>query len=619
MFRYLALVWNKSATPASDTAVALTARLDAISDQWRTVIAEPGLTVCCADERSGGLQGHRLNARAGAILGYLFDRNSDDADDSPAGRSQPELIDVEAICNSSGIHLVARYWGNYVAILREPSGNRVWLIKDPTGSLPCCVTPFRDVTIIFSCLADCLALGMIPFTVNWSYVERRVAGGIGDVEQCALNEVRQVFRGELIQIDRGTIRKERRFVWNPLSFSNDARPIEDVEDAARTLRNVLRSCTHTLAAGHRRVMQRLSGGLDSSIILGCLRSAPTTPDITAYTYYNPHGRSDERKWARLAAQAAQCRHFEVPFDPLAVDLGAMSEMQATIEPLATLPYLLRDPIESRLAEQFGCTAIFSGEGGDSGFGRECCDFSIDEYLARKGLGRHLFRVAANIALHEDLSVWTVLIQALRRKILGSRMSDLNAIRHLASTLVAKELREPMLAEKRYPHPWFNACEDVPWPTVLRLGMLLAPPEFYDPFLDQRDPALEHVMPLYAQPVVEACLRIPTYVHFWNGRDRALARKAFAPDVPQRIARREWKDRAPGWFDELTLHNLDAIRSLLLDGILMRRHLLDRAGTEQVLSGKPTKSVFATTAIFNHLEIEIWLRKWEAGAAQRMAA
>jgi hypothetical protein len=82
------------------------------------------------------------------------------------------------------------------------------------------------------------------------------------------------------------------------------------------------------------------------------------------------------------------------------------------------------------------------------------------------------------------------------------------------------------------HPWFSSQRRTSRATVRRLGVLLAPPQFYDVIPPNDAPDV--VSPLYAQPVLETLLRIPLYRLFEGGRDRGLARRAFENDVPEPI-------------------------------------------------------------------------------------
>jgi asparagine synthase (glutamine-hydrolysing) len=177
----------------------------------------------------------------------------------------------------------------------------------------------------------------------------------------------------------------------------------------------------------------------------------------------------------------------------------------------------------------------------------------------------------------------------------------------ASRLLTEELRASYSNTTRFPHPWLSDLQPIPWSLVRRLGALLAPPECYN--VARRARAPEVIAPLYSQPVMELLLRIPLDVHFQDGRERGLARKAFAEDLPPEIARRTWKDRAPGFLDELVQRHRKFLRELLLDGVLVHEGLLDRAVVEDALSDRISTSPVFPGELLRHLDVEAWARHW----------
>jgi len=179
---------------------------------------------------------------------------------------------------------------------------------------------------------------------------------------------------------------------------------------------------------------------------------------------------------------------------------------------------------------------------------------------------------------------------------------------MGSRLVSSQLRNAVALPERYPHPWFTHLRHVRWDVIRRLGTLIGTPEFYN-VIDAAQPEPELIAPLYAQPAVELFLRIPIHVHALGGRDRGLARRAFVREVPQPILQRLWKDRAPGFHSELLLRNLDLVRELFLDGVLVREGLLDRAAVEAALAPGPSKTQVLPVEIYRHLDVEIWARYW----------
>lgn len=621
MFRYVALIWNAASQQQTDCVQLLSGRVRAISSQWQEVFDHKGMRVFCADVRPGSLEPCLLARNSGVVLGALFERKTDPQDSAPSRKAVLDSEATESIVRSRGEKLVAQYWGDYVALLATENERGRLAIKDPTGNLPCFGTQFRGVTVLFSCVTDCMDLQLPSFTINPAYLSSRLIDGGSSHEHSPLSDVYQVYRGECMEIDpsQEPALISRRFLWTPLQFSESNRLIEEPDAAARAMRATIRSATHTLAGCHDNLLLRLSGGLDSSIINGCLKDAPTQPKVTCYTHFNPRGRSDERPWARLAIGHSGFEHLEQPIVPEHIPLQSSLQMPPSVEPPTVLEFLQRTTVEDQLARVRGSTAVFTGDGGDSGFCSDSISYALSEYLRLHGPGPFAFRLAAQIALLAELSTWTVLARSLRRWRTGS-----TAVLSKEELLDACKLVNPAMVEaftpsQRMAHPWFRSDKRVPGGIVRRVGMLVASPHFYSAAPDARESAPEIVSPLYSQPVVEVLLRIPIHVHFEGGGDRGLARRAFEQDVPQPILQRRWKDRAPGFHDELIHRNRNFLREFFLDGVLVSEGLLDRAAIEQALSASPNKSQVFPGEIITHMGTEIWARHWRSSAKQRAVA
>jgi asparagine synthase (glutamine-hydrolysing) len=110
----------------------------------------------------------------------------------------------------------------------------------------------------------------------------------------------------------------------------------------------------------------------------------------------------------------------------------------------------------------------------------------------------------------------------------------------------------------------------------------------------------------SQPVVEVCLRIPTYLLVENGWDRSMARRAFSPDLPAAIVNRRGKGSMQNHVRTIFNTNLKFIREVMLDGELARRGILNRTRMESVLSGRQALAGFESTEIQDHLGTEAWI-------------
>jgi asparagine synthase (glutamine-hydrolysing) len=607
MFRYLALMWNGGCGERCAVAKDLARRLCATGAEWSLEFSGVGLGIWVAND-TVALSASPLQGEAGLVLGEMFLRQTNILDDVPVQHAVFDEPRTREVLASQGRCLSAHYWGNYIAFIVDPKSPLRLVVNDPTGSLPCYFTEFRGVRIFFSCLPDCLALGVMRFSVNWSFVRRRTVNGISDVEAYPFTEIGSVQRGECVRFDRDGECVSRSFYWHPESFADPSQSIDDADLAARAVRATVRSCVHSLVGAHSSVLQQTSGGLDSSIVLGCVGGAPNDPQVTCYSNYVPEAPCDTRRWARCAASRLGCRHVEVACDAARLVLDEMPDLVPSVEPVSSLTHWQRGPVERRLAADCEATAVFTGEGGDSTFCATCFVLAVDCYLRRYGLGRRTWRMATLAAVRRDRTVWHVLFQALRRQWRGTSLREHRSLMAGYSQLIHAEARNSVAVQRHFPHPWFSASDKVPMESLWRLGVLAYPPSFYDLSTSQRNVAPYTVSPLCAQPVIEVCRRIPVDIQFDAGKSRGLARRAFAAEVPAPILRRQWKDRPMSQSGKIIQRNLTFVRETLLDGDLCKERVLDRVAVELALRTGPTKSRALSSEILKHLDLELWIAR-----------
>ncbi|MGQ0835838.1 MAG: asparagine synthase-related protein, partial [Gammaproteobacteria bacterium] len=122
---------------------------------------------------------------------------------------------------------------------------------------------------------------------------------------------------------------------------------------------------------------------------------------------------------------------------------------------------------------------------------------------------------------------------------------------------------------------------------------------------------ERILPLMSQPVVELCLRIPTYVLIRGGRNRALARRAFANELPPQIIGRRGTGGSDAHVRRILEANIDFVRELLLDGMLVRRHILNRVRLEAFLADRTQEGPAYNEVVQDYVSIEAWIARWSA--------
>jgi asparagine synthase (glutamine-hydrolysing) len=612
VFRYMALLWSPESPLASGEALALGLKIQATAPNWEVAFEGCGVRVLVAD-RSACFGVHRFCDDAGVVLGEVFGRLKNLTEAVPAYDARFNRWETWTALKSHARSLCSEFWGNFVAVMvdggsetdRVSGGPRAtFIFNDPSGSLPCYFTEYRGVQVVFSSVEDCRNVGL-SFEVNWDFIRHRAVYGFLETEVPSLKGVSTVYRGECVRFDSAGTFVSRSLYWHPAHFTDASELIVDSAAAAKAVRAIAASCVHSLAGHHSSVLAQCSGGLDSSIVLGCLGSAPNRPQITCYTGYAADRICDERRWARYATQRGGYRHIETCQHSSAVSYRDMGRLAPAVEPGSYYTQWQRSALEREIPGECGATATFTGDQGDSSFCADSFVYAADHSFRRHGFDRRTLRTALQVASRSDKAISQVLANIVRREVLGRANAEERGQRSYFNRLVAPRVRKE-LAGPRESSRWLKLGR-LSGELRTRLGTLAFPAEFYDLSTSARSQTRHLVAPLCAQPVVETCLRIPVDVHFDGGRSRGLARRAFADVVPAPILRRQWKDRPLLFFDEVIEGNLPFLREHLLEGALVREGVLDRATVELALKGGPTRSSAISSEIFSHLNLELWIR------------
>lgn len=118
----------------------------------------------------------------------------------------------------------------------------------------------------------------------------------------------------------------------------------------------------------------------------------------------------------------------------------------------------------------------------------------------------------------------------------------------------------------------------------------------------------YISPLMSQPILEACLSVPSWLWCEGGRNRAVAREAFRDCLPQIVINRRTKGAFNGLVTQLIERHRSFIREMLLDGILAQHGILDRDLVAAAMSGQlPTRD--ALSQLMALVDFEAWASGW----------
>lgn len=597
MFRYIALSWSGGSIEQREIAEGWRQRLRA-TPGWQCAHRTEDLEVHVTGTEFGVNEVYRLCAGRGVVLGRLFRRRSE-----AQATDKVELGPREAlrIAQSDGRALTTDFWGRYVAFLTSCNGD-VRVLRDPCGALPCYQTRVQGIHIVFSWLEDLLDVLHLPtrFTVDWDAVALQMLRGQLDGHDTALLEVKQILPGELAHVGHPS---QNRVLWSAADIASRAVD-QEVDTAARQLRQTLEECARAWSTCYGTLLLRLSGGIDSAILLGCLSRVMPPQRIVCINYHSPGTDGDERRFARLAARRAGVELIEQRRDAR-FRLESVLGVARTPSPGSYLGRMGTGATDAAAATAHGARAVFSGSSGDQVFFERRCTWPAADHLRLHGPRHGFLRAALHAARLGQVSMWRSLASAIRdQSFRGRPQADVG--RYV--TLISTEARTRALQQlHRATPPALLATTGLPVGKYHQLEDLVSAGEYYDPYL--RGAAPELVTPLRSQPLVEFCLATPTYLLTDGGRGRGLARRAFADDIPAEIAQRQSKGSSQDHVTSVLRSNAAFARELLLDGRLAREGLLDRTRTDIALSGRPTSMPTYVSEIHTCIAIESWVRRF----------
>jgi asparagine synthase (glutamine-hydrolysing) len=577
---------------------------------WKAVFSELGLTVLERPPFTGSTDAQVLPMGAGVVLGRIFPKNL--ASWTPGWAWKVTENETDAIIQSRGRALLDKIWGGYVAFLYDVSKPAVYVARDSSGKIPCYRTRHFGVDIVFSDLDDVRALNLPIFTINLKYVAAFLSASQLQIRESGLHEVTELLAGDCFKVESG--HRSHSSLWNPVRMF-DVPPIDDFDAAAADVRFTFQRCVDAWASAFGRIAVSLSGGLDSAVALGCLRRARDAGSLVCINRYGPGEGEDERVFARAAATAAGVELKDFPFFPNNASFSAeLYKSALTAKPTIPGAFAKLDiDHQENLVRDVNIDSIWTGQGGDHLFLQTRSPLGARDYLELNGFNRGLLQAvkdAGRLSGQPYLATMRTLMQ--RTMTAGS---GLNALNRCKSVFMCDDAQS-CIADDYLAHPWMADTEQLSPGRRFQVAALTE-------LLNRHRPptgfqlAYEH-HPMLSQPLVELCLRIPSYVHLRSGITRAVEKAAFREVVPAEILARERKGQSTMSVLEC-LHRSEAfIRELLMDGILVREKMLNRRAMEPFLNHRHPMRPTDTFPLVSCIAAELWVRTWvNAGASCRL--
>jgi asparagine synthase (glutamine-hydrolysing) len=605
MYHFVALVWSADDPAARAEAAQLEQKLRRASVPWENLLTTDGISVFALSPTDPSLRSYVLPAQAGVVLGKLFS-----TDLAKADLDCIDQIDEGAtreILRTGGRHLVRNFWGGYIALLADNQSRCGYALRDCSGKIPCYYRRFRNVTIVFADVGDLAALELPAPTINWEYLAAFIYSSQAQVHACAFYEVHEVLAGECLRVQGNFV--SQTALWDPRTICRHRR-IDRYEAAVAELREVAQKCIDAWARSYDPMLLGLSGGFDSAVVLGCLSRSPARPGITCLNQYTAVPHEDEREYARAAAVRAGVRLLELPMDSAAdrFDSRLLSAPQTCKPAVTALFRLLEINLVNRIAEETSARTLWTGQGGDHIFLQTADAWSAADYLETWGLRPGFIAAVRDAAVLSRQPYWFVLRSAYSRR-RGTRPAP-KSLAQTACFVAPTAL--PGDVDEYVSHPWAADTRELPRGKQMQIRFLSQVVNRHRPIARLEGAPQHH--PLLSQPLMEVCLQIPTYLLLRGGRERGLAREAFADRVPAQILRRRDKGSIVSHATEMLRQSEPFVRELLLDGVLAGAGVIVRKELEPyIVQGQPFREEHLMP-LLACIAAEVWVRTSSHSAA-----
>lgn len=579
-YRYLVLLDSLMEHPSPDSE-SLLARLDACGMECRLSLS--GVKVYLGKETP-----FLAVPNVGLVIGQVFPNRGKDPSSgqlSYAGRPNPERF------------LLKSCWGEYIAILGGlRNGEPCRILRDPSGGVQCIYSLNGRCGFVTSDVSIAEALGLYARQVDWDAITHSLVFPYWRGTRTALRGIRELLPGCMMHVSGSRVVEQT--AWSPWDFVGADQRHHCPAEAASSVREAVTTSVSAWANLDRSVLLELSGGLDSSIVGTCLRDTETR--VTCCTLTTPLSGTDERPYARHVASLLGQRLHTLQICAETLNLEFQPPADAVMPGMTPVQEQV-DAALTAAAEHHGARSFMSGAGGDTVF---CLlgNASPAADAFRQAGPRAGFIAVHNISAMHGCTLPRAIGLTARKLLRGAKPSR---PANLAFLDQGAGLIEPM------PHPWLDATDDSnigdrEWVAAL------AGTQCY-PDGTARNRVRPVRFPLLSQPVMEACLRVPTWMWVTYGRNRAIARDAFADKLPPAILNRKSKGSYVPFAGMLyARHRMHMLR-FLEHGQLASQGLLDVPALRAFMrSDVPPRDVsFLRT--FDLCMIENWVRHQGAGA------
>jgi asparagine synthase (glutamine-hydrolysing) len=605
VYRYIALVWNPRDAAAASGAERIGSTLKRSQRAWSELLNVNGASIFTSTPRHPGIKTYRLPDDEGMILGQLFPTDRD----SWSSFWEPNFGERKSngLSDYFGESFMQRFWGSYIGLFRNSTGTRCRVVRDCSGKIPCYRAEIDSVHLLFSDVSTLRDEGLIRFSIDWSCLAAFIYAKDAQIRRTPLLGVTELLAGYAVEITGNSVTQYA--AWDPCKIVR-RRSVDDYEEARRLVGPATQYSVDAWASVYSSIILRLSGGLDSAVVLGSLKRSPRRPAILCAHQFSDHPHDDERAYARLAANAADVPMSELPRSSDGEEFDSMLVNGQELPRPSIQALFGRADLEAvtKIATESKAETAWTGQGGDHLFFQAHSSLGAADYVSRRGIDSGFAKAvfdSANISREPYYPVLRSAWKLGRSRAPWTSVEIRNCKSRKAPFLNPDAL--PRDLESYIAHPWTTEARDIPKGKQFQISTLADVLNRHRP-TPCIEPVDEH-HPLLSQPLIELCLQIPTYHLLHGGRQRALARDAFADRVPREILQREDKGVTTTYVTDTIRRSETFISDVLLNGLLARHQLICRDELDPYIVQGQSIGLDHIWPLLACIAAELWVRRW----------
>ena len=533
-----------------------------------------------------------VNRRGVLALGNVRITNRRDigAADADPARDLELLVDHYLRHGTAGFRDLI---GDFAAVLFDQDRRRVVAVRDGLG-IKALFYQRKGSRIAIGSHLDCFE----PAGYDRGFIGQYLVGFPRGTSRTIFRDITRLTPGSWLVADQGSVVVQP--YWQPAEFT-PARSVASLDDTKAAFRELFSEAVAAQMDDGLPVWSQLSGGLDSSSVVGMAATLAGQGRVPALggtlSVVDSLSEGDETSYSDAVAAMWGLRNERVEnfaaWQP--DDLGIPS----FAEPRPFLPFYARDRAMARVVRDGGGRVMLSGFGSDN-YLSSPNDYLAD-FVAQGRVGEALSRLA-DLAITTRRSFWGLAAQHLvgpiapdwiRRRLVHQPES----VPDWVSPSLAVEFGLAAWLERRASKPGVIVAEQ----TAIEMGSV-------DIALERGvfEEGLEIRYPFLHRPLVEFGMRLPVELRVGSGRQKWILRESVGDLLPARVKNRAGKGAIDGRIIWSLNHHATLLERLIADshladlGCVSRDHLA--AGYRAACRGDTEGSGQLLTV----LSLETWL-------------